>query len=1726
MAEDDGSLIIPVSLDTSNVLPSLEKIAQQAGGLTGSQIKKAIETSLGSLDFYKNLGQKNALSQSEFLRTFSKPLEELAKKSPEGAQIASIFFKSFTKKLNQDFASAGDSKGISQYAQNTIKLLQREFDKADITSQLQKKADGRLISDLKKNQADVDKIRKESSDSEQKFLKELDKAHERDNKARVAREKSSADAIIKNNKALEAESIASAQREFAERRKFSALEREAIRADRKEKKKAYLEDQRIQDEFRKAEERRKLDIHQEQLNLQKEAAKKRNAPLAPSKVIKDEVAKEIPALDPKLVSQTNAALAQANRQAEQDKARQAKLLIERQKLSQVGQNDFLNFLSGNKNEVAKYSNPEAALPALKDYLATYKGSLTDAQNRALTGLIASYEGRVSRSSAASTTSTWNESKRDYKDQINARLQEINTKKLLDPSYNLRQQHSDLENLLSGVGISPLNSRMGVNDALSRKQLADLRNKEVKARLARDKAEEEAVKAGTTSPLLNPFVPDPKHIAQVRALRERQETTALQTRARNDLQALNSGPVKSIFDSPGKAQIGPLAPLLAQNELNKSLKQMQVEQTKQFVADQKTTELGNVQKAQLKALQDSRTVQKDIDNLRSKNIYGQLNSQYDANGRRLPGIPKPGPTGPNPPNPPNPPNNGRETSLTNLQNSLLTIGFSTLAIATTNLARKMVDAASTIEVAQRRLQTVIKDPKGASDYFRFLKRYEKETFYELPEVLNAGTAFATQTGQLAKSGLSKEAAVKLAGELGSLNPEAGLIEGQRAISRIIAGDPNGLEILRSKFAITNDVLKEGGARVTDSGVSLKSSKRRTEVIDAIEKYIQDKTGGSGARDQATTLGGRISTLNSQAFTSLAATIEPLIPALKTLVTMFTSILEIVEKFPPVFKIAISGGTLLTAGFFSIAAAIGGLTLMANASRNAILELTGAESLRALVAKKSASGLPMALPNVIGGGAAGGLAGAGAGISGAAIALGVASLVIGAAVIGTAVVQKWNYLGEKGKILDRAVGQLKLQGREAYEYTTDQDAFEVKYKGASDPKALKELQVEAARRQKLLQNVLSNKQILFDANEGKLDLKDPIRLEAEKGLSDLSLVIERLGTMATTAGIDLQGLGDSISQLTDEAELGNNDSGALVAKIKALPDFQKLQSGYAAGTLDSKEIQAFNSYRKQLKGLDKRGFEEQTELNLAERSTKYAKKGGSSFDDRISDLTSKKSALIGTSREEDIKRIQIEAQIEEEKFKKAKEFNKNRIDNVRLLKGEEKARVMEINQAEQDHLREIGKNEAQAKLIRAQARQDRLNAHLDMLNKLLDMEQNNIKMALDIERSQRDRGIARTETGKDIASMGDQFLSAKGRLANLSEIIGKENEVLKIKKEQTAEAIKGIKAEASATITKLERELQRGGLSKEEKAKIKDQIELEKRNRDEKVKTANETFGNEEKKSKADQTAKTTKAQQDQDKETIDQKLAILEQRKAELEYVQQKQKNDGSETEFSRQDNLQKSFEIEKKMLELKEQRAEAETPLDDEVSKDNLRRKLRLDILNLQQQYVSKLKEGTGELERQNQILELQKKIQERPAIYGIEDLNQRMKDESDLFRLQSGFGQGGKKGKGPYPGYGPKIYNGVDRQPGTFLFGDTSTPGDLQRQTANDVFKSAGEAVSRDAQGRIIKTPINKPSRADIQLPKLILPVSVELGGKTIGKETKEIDLNSFNNLNPDVKQGGKPTR
>lgn len=1757
---DDDKLIVDVTLDTSNVLPQLEQIWKQAGALSKTELKAAVEGAFSNVNFNKFIGSKNGGEQLDFVKKFAAGFKDVSKNSAEGAQIAAQAWEAVSKKLLLDFKSAGNAKGLAPYVQSQIKLIQGELNKNSIEAKLQLKVDkaseAKALADLKA------------------FEKQASEIANRANQSVTAARKAQAD-FVNNNKpkldpAIVNETIAQATK--AVNLAYDAADK--LSEKRHQEQLARLRTKRTITDFGS----NKPSIYESRDILAKTSET------------------DTSSLDA-LARRQNAQLSQLNRQAELDQKRQDALLKQRQQLARIGQNDFLNFLSPIKNETARTGNASRDIGVLKDYLKNNKANLSDAQKRSLTGLIAGYEGRTSRQASTDYKSSVARDKADYKDAVSARLQEIGAKRLFDPNYSLKNQFRDLEALSLGIGVDARNKNLNINDVLSKTSRQRLLNQVEKARKAMEEAEAKQLEAS------NPFFQDPKHIEQVKRLRENQANRILSNQLAKDNIVKN--PVKSIFDDAGKYR-NPLA-----ENTTADLDKLRAEQNRLMTQDPKA----QAQQQAIAAAQATRAAEAQKQAVEAANNAAKqqfLNTKRDLTAGRI--SPQQGITqlqqllGSNTLGPKNTEtvlnkiaqleakvNKGSGTSESgkfssvNLQNALLTLGFSSLAIATNNLARKMVDASASIELAQRRISTVIKDPKQSEQYFNFLRNYERKTAYELPDVLEAGTAFATQTRQLARAGLGKESGLRLAGELGSLNPNAGIVEGQRAISRIIAGDPNGLEILRSKFAITNEILKEGGARVSDQGVSLQGVKNRRLVIAAIDKFINETTKGKGAENLNQTLSGRFSTLESQIFTSMANVMDLLSPKIKTVVNWLISLLQTFDNMPNSIKEMLGSTVLLSAGFFSITAGIGGLTIVLNGLKTAFAALeaamtaalaiteaeataelanaaakttatvateaeTVAEAENAIIKKRSFLATPVSTL-FKGAGAVKNGSGIGALLSYLGIGgIGLGALGLGAAAgVGTALYENYqnkeaarvkkeeidSFLGvtgstadynpktktwEKRDVLGRGAQYERdylNNGQQAYFEATADTAF--RYGNSKD---ILKVQEEAKTRKRRLETVLGYQQArLKDTPEGTEAYK-----YTEGKIKQLEIAIGNLGDIADPTAESLKDLGEKIQLIQTRSALGNNDSFDQIQQIRDTEEYKRLKAQLDNGGKFSttKDEADWANVQRTIKELTDKANQSRVELNLAQKSVRYAGKGGASYQDRIDDLVAKQAGITGFSREDDIKRIQLEAQIKEEAHKRDLEFNKNRVESVKRLKGEEKARIQEINLEEQRSLVQIGKNEEQAKLIRAKARQDRLDAHLDMLNKLLDMEQKNIQASLDIQKSQRDRAIENINTGKDISSMGEQFMSAKGRLENLTNVINAENQILKIKKEQTAETIKGIKKEASDNIAILENDLKRGGLSKEGIAKKKQAIELAKRKRDEDIKVANQNYTNEERKTKANQNAETVKRKKDQDKETIDQKLAILEQGKAELEYTQQKDKNEGRETEFSRVNNLQESFELEKKILELKEKRAESELPLEGaEVEKDNLRRKLRLDVLNLQQQYVAKLKEGTGELERQNQILELQKKIQERPSIYGIEDLNQRMKDESDLFRLKAGFGQGGKSGKGPYPGYGPKPYNGVDRQPGNFTFGDTSTPTDLMRQQANDVFGRAGEAVKRDAQGRIIKVPMPAPSKEPLPVQKLIQPITINLDGKTIGKDTKETDVNSlYSNMNHDVKPGGKGSR
>lgn len=260
------------------------------------------------------------------------------------------------------------------------------------------------------------------------------------------------------------------------------------------------------------------------------------------------------------------------------------------------------------------------------------------------------------------------------------------------------------------------------------------------------------------------------------------------------------------------------------------------------------------------------------------------------------------------------------------NSLLTFfSYSQLISALDSFAKKMLEAASAMEQYKRRVDIVIHNTQQAGDFFRFLKQYEKITPYDINQVMTAGVAFASQQKTINQSGLSKEGAVRLAGELGSLNPSAGIIEAQRSISRIAAGDPNGLEILRSQFSITNEILREFGAQdaLTDTGVSLRSVRNRQLVIKAIDSYIQSVTKGEGTLGQSQTLQGRVSTLGSQAFQTAGDIFQPMMAPMTGFISTMTSLLEKISGLDNASKQLIGTFTVATLGTSLLAQGLMGL-----------------------------------------------------------------------------------------------------------------------------------------------------------------------------------------------------------------------------------------------------------------------------------------------------------------------------------------------------------------------------------------------------------------------------------------------------------------------------------------------------------------------------------------------------------------------------------------------------------------------------------------------------------------------------------------------------------------------------------------------------------------------------------------------------------------------------------
>lgn len=273
-----------------------------------------------------------------------------------------------------------------------------------------------------------------------------------------------------------------------------------------------------------------------------------------------------------------------------------------------------------------------------------------------------------------------------------------------------------------------------------------------------------------------------------------------------------------------------------------------------------------------------------------------------------------------------------TGLQRFQNLLIALSFGQFEANLRRISGQLINNYSQIENAQTTLRTVYRNnPQQADRAYKFLSDYEQKTPFSFEEVIRGGTQFAVQEKELKRVGFDLERVTRMSGELAAAF-NGDISEVQTGISRILSGDQNGLEIL-DKYGISRGVLKSQGVAIGPQGLKLSGQGDIKAVLDAIESFIQGKTGGNLAERRGETTAGIISNLQSQFFKTQASLFEPVKNAFSQGAKFLTSFLKAVEGLPEPIRQLIGGVTLVTSAFLMVAQQAASLGLVLLGMNNA-------------------------------------------------------------------------------------------------------------------------------------------------------------------------------------------------------------------------------------------------------------------------------------------------------------------------------------------------------------------------------------------------------------------------------------------------------------------------------------------------------------------------------------------------------------------------------------------------------------------------------------------------------------------------------------------------------------------------------------------------------------------------------------------------------------------------
>lgn len=235
-----------------------------------------------------------------------------------------------------------------------------------------------------------------------------------------------------------------------------------------------------------------------------------------------------------------------------------------------------------------------------------------------------------------------------------------------------------------------------------------------------------------------------------------------------------------------------------------------------------------------------------------------------------------------------------------QNLLIAISFGQFTEEFKRFAANSLRDFATIQSTRTTLDTVYRqNPKQGNEYFRGLYDYEKQTPYTFEEIMGVGRTFGVQRNQIGRMGRSPMQMVELAGQLAALTGGP-INEAASGLSKVMSGDPNGLEILRNQFGISRSVLMQGGVMPGPAGFNLSSEASVRAILTAIERYSKEQGGPELVERRSKDISGKLSTLESQWFSTRASLMEPIQETAGQFIDAMTAAVKAVEDLPPVVR----------------------------------------------------------------------------------------------------------------------------------------------------------------------------------------------------------------------------------------------------------------------------------------------------------------------------------------------------------------------------------------------------------------------------------------------------------------------------------------------------------------------------------------------------------------------------------------------------------------------------------------------------------------------------------------------------------------------------------------------------------------------------------------------------------------------------------------------------------